>query len=113
MDIRIDEVYSLKGKSELKFSLYEKRTTKEKIIVDEKGKKTKVPLGKDEEGITQDELIKSNLTLDTAIEYLISLKMKKKEETVSLKEWLEIYIEEKRKFEKTIDNLKSVLSTKN
>lgn len=112
MDIKIDEVYTLKGKSELKFSLYEKRTTKEKVTFDQKGKKVKVPLDEGEGGVTQDELIKSNLTLDSAIEHLISLKMKKQEGTVELSEWLDIYIKEKEKFEATINKLKGVLSTK-
>lgn len=107
MDIKVDEVYTLKGKGDLRFSIYEKRTTKDRVVV-EKGKRVRVPLEEGEVGVTQDEMVASNLTLEECIRRLIGFKIKKNEGIVSLERFLEVYIEEKNKFEEAINKIINV-----
>lgn len=103
MDIKIDEVYTLKGKGELKFSIYEERVTKEKIV--KEGKVRKRILLDESEQVSFSELVASNLPIEECIKKLIAFKIKRSEAVVSLEEFLEIYIKEKGKFEEAINKV--------
>ena len=106
MEIKIDEIYTLKSKKDLKFSIYKKKTTQEKFVV-EKGTKRKVPL-KQEEQVTFEDLVVSNLTIEECIRKLISFKVTDIEGTITLEDFLRTYVEEKEKFEKVISKVLNI-----
>ena len=106
MDIKIDETYTLRSKRDLKFSIYKKKVTRERVVVKE-GIKKKIPLEKEEQ-VAFDGLVASGLTIEECIRKLISFKIEDIKTEVSLEEFLKTYIEEKKKFEETINKVLNI-----